>query len=77
MKVVAALEDELGFRLDPRELVSLDGRYPTESVCELVGCPGCLPDEAYNEDGSLRPEYEDVPPGQWSAGPLARCSGIV
>ena len=45
-KVTHALERRLGAalpggRLDPREVFSLDGTYPTASVCELVGCPGC------------------------------------
>ena len=45
-KVALALEKRLngalnGGRLDPRELFSLDGTYPTASACKLVGCPGC------------------------------------
>ncbi len=45
-KVAGALEKRLGAslpdgHLDPRELFSLDGIYPTASVCELVDCPGC------------------------------------
>lgn len=43
-KVAHALERRLGAalpggHLDPSELFSLDGTYPTASVCELVGCP--------------------------------------
>ena len=43
-KVVRALERRLGAalpggHLDPCELFSLDGIYPTASVCDLVGCP--------------------------------------
>ncbi len=48
-KVARALERRLGAvlpggRLDPCELFSLDGTYPTASVCDLVGClnrPDC------------------------------------
>lgn len=45
-KVARAIEGRLGDalpggRLDPRELFSLDGTYPTASACELAGCPGC------------------------------------
>jgi DNA-binding XRE family transcriptional regulator len=65
MKVIEALERETGKPLAPRELISLDGTYPTASVCELVGCKGCLPEEAYNEDGTLKPEYVGVKPGAW------------
>jgi transcriptional regulator with XRE-family HTH domain len=43
-KVTHALEKRLGVpvgHLDPRELFSLDGSYPTACTCALVGCPGC------------------------------------
>ena len=36
-----ALEKALGLPLDPREVVSTDGTYPTPSVCDLVGCRKC------------------------------------
>lgn len=61
-----ALERALGRSLDPREVVSLDGSYPTASVCELCSCRGCLPAEAYDEENRLRPEFKDVKPGHWS-----------
>ena len=43
-KIARALERRLGARLpgghlDPSELFSLDGTYPTPSVCDLAGCP--------------------------------------
>lgn len=61
-----ALEKALGRSLDPREVVSLDGVYPTVLVCELCGCRGCLPAQAYDEEDRIRPEFRDVKPGQWS-----------
>ncbi len=61
-----ALERALGRSLDPREVISLDGSYPTASVCELCGCRGCLPAEAYDDENRLRPEFKDLKPGQWS-----------
>ena len=64
--ITRALEKDLGQRLDPRDLVSLDDTYPTPSVCRLVGCPGCLPEEAWDQDGQLKPEYRDIKPGTWS-----------
>jgi transcriptional regulator with XRE-family HTH domain len=64
-----ALEKHLGKSLDPRELVSFDGSYPTPSVCELVGCKGCLPQEAYDEHDVLRDEFRGIKPGQWSPQP--------
>lgn len=47
-RVVKCLEAQTGLVLDPREVFSLDGHYPTEFVCALVGCPGCTPDIAYD-----------------------------
>ncbi len=64
-----ALEKRLGRPLDPRDLISFDGCYPTASACELAGCRGCLPPEAYDEDNQLRPEFKDVKPGQWCVSP--------
>jgi hypothetical protein len=64
--VTRALEKAVGRPLSPDEIVSYGGSYPTPSVCLLVGCPGCLPDEAYDEDERLRPEFLGVGPGQWS-----------
>lgn len=66
LAVTNALERRLGRRLDMRELLSLDGSYPTPSVCDLCGCGGCLPNRAYNPDDTLRPEYRHVPAGAWS-----------
>lgn len=57
-----------GKRLDPHELISVDGTYPTSSACELAGCRGCLPVEAFADNGTLRPEFKGVKPGQWSFG---------
>ncbi len=67
--VVAALEDRLGRHLEPREILSKDGRYPTPSVCTLVGCSGCLPDHAYDEEGNLKEAFFGVTPGSWSTDP--------
>lgn len=58
-----------GKRLDPHEIISLDGTYPTASACELAGCKGCLPAEAYDEHNVLKPEYKDMKPGGWSVSP--------
>jgi transcriptional regulator with XRE-family HTH domain len=77
VKVADALEAELGKRIHPSELASIDGRYPTANVCELVGCPGCLPDEAYNEDGERLPDWECEEPGKWSLRPIGKRAGIV
>jgi transcriptional regulator with XRE-family HTH domain len=64
-----ALEARLRQKLDPRELVSYDGTFPTPSVCELAGCKGCLPEEVYELDDTLKPEFKNIKPGRWSALP--------
>jgi len=66
VRLTQALEKALDRRLDPREFLSLDGIYPTPSVCELVACGGCLPAEAFDGEGNLQPQFKGVKPGQWS-----------
>ena len=63
--ITKALENHLKRPLDPRDLISVDGHYPTVSACVLAGCKGCLPAEAYDENDVLRPEFKNVKPGQW------------
>lgn len=72
-----ALESRLNRPLDPRELVSFDGTYPTPSACDLTGCRGCLPDWAYDATGSLRPTFQGQAPGEWSrtVGDWSRTAG--
>jgi len=67
--IARALSLRLGKPLDPRELVSFDGTYPTGSTCALVGCRGCLPDRAYDADGDLHPDWKGQKPGDWSRFP--------
>ena len=66
VRLTQALEKALGQRLDPREFLSLDGTYPTASVCQLAGCGGCLPAEAFDGEGNLQPQFRGIKPGQWS-----------
>lgn len=67
--ITKALEMRLERPLDPRDLISLDGCYPTASACELAGCRGCLPNEAYDANGHIKPEFKNVKPGQWCVSP--------
>lgn len=69
MALHTTLEKELGKRIDPREALSLDGSYPTPSVCKLVGCKGCLPSEFYDRDDNLKKEFKGATPGLWSLAP--------
>lgn len=66
-----ALEKQLGRVLDPREVVSTDGSYPTASACELCNCKGCLPDSVYGPDNNLKAEYRHLKPGAWEVLPPA------
>src|SRR5579871_3994157 len=65
LKVINVLERHLGRRLDLQELFSFDGRYPTRSICELVGCRGCLLSHYYDQDGNLPIQYQDLRSGVW------------
>lgn len=65
-RIAGALEKELGYRIDPRELVAESGRFPTRHACDLVdGCRGCLPDSATDEYGDLKRAFYGVEPGKW------------
>lgn len=75
LAVTRALEKAVGKRLDPREILSFDGRFPTPSVCRLVDCKGCLPASAYDADDTWRPEYRGVTPGEWSEPPAREKGG--
>lgn len=65
--ITESLERALGRPLDPREVFSDDGAYPTNSCCKLCGCPkGCMPEEAFERHGRIKPEYRHMRPGDWS-----------
>ena len=64
--ITDALEKMLGKPLDMREVFSTDGTYLTASGCALCRCRGCLPESAWSEDGTLKPEWKDAKPGDWS-----------
>ena len=67
--VTAALERQLGYPLDMRDVFTTDGTYPQPSGCALCRCGGCLPEEAYDLEGSLRPGWRGQRPGDWSLTP--------
>lgn len=64
--ITSALERLLGYPLDIRDVFSTDGTYLTASGCVLCKCVGCLPDEAYDAEDDLRPEWRGQKPGDWS-----------
>ena len=61
-----ALKKRLGRSILIEEWISLDNTWPTPSICTLVGCAGCLPESAYNADGTLKPAFEHIAPGTWT-----------
>lgn len=64
--VTRAISRRMGVPLDPREVFSRDGTYPTPRVCDVTpDCTGCFPDEAYDAEGTMRPEYAAMLPGDW------------
>jgi len=69
--VTDALSRALDKSLDPRDLFSPDGTYPEPSGCALCGCSGCLPEEAFDHRGRIKPEFRSMRPGDWSRAPAA------
>ena len=66
VRLTEAIERELGRRIDPRDIFAEDGRFLTPFVCDLAGCEyGCLPANAYDEFGHLKPTFSTVKVGQW------------
>lgn len=57
VKITQAFQKEYKRSIDPREVFAIDGQYLTKSVCALLGCKGCTPQEAWNDDDTLKPEY--------------------
>jgi transcriptional regulator with XRE-family HTH domain len=65
-RITEALEKELGYRIDPRDLVAERGRFLTRFTCDLVAnCRGCIPEAATDEFGDTKKAFEGVRPGQW------------
>lgn len=68
-----ALEKSLHHPLDPRDVVTCRKSFRTKFVCQAVGCVGgCLPDDAYEEDGSRAKEWAHLKPGQWEGDEFTR-----
>ena len=64
--IVKALEKRLGLPLDVREVFSVDGSYPTQFVCSLVGCSRCKPPLAFGTSTDENPDLLALPSGQWT-----------
>jgi len=46
-------------------IVTGDRDFPTKYVCDLFSCK-CRPPWAWTRTGLMRPEFEGIPPGEWS-----------
>ncbi len=65
-KVSEALNRELGYALDVREIaVFTHEAFQTPCPCALFGC-ACIPPWGYTRSGTLKPEFEGIPPGSWT-----------
>lgn len=64
-RVIAALEFQLQRHIDTRDVFAENGQFLTNSVCDLVGCPGCLPSNALDEFGKVTPTFAGIAPGTW------------
>ncbi len=64
-RITSALERQLGFNIDPRDLVGESGQFLTKFLCEAVGCPGCLPENATGPTQELNPLFDGIRQGEW------------
>ncbi len=64
-RLTKALEKQLGYQIDPRDVVAESGEFLTRYACDLAHCRGCHPDTAFDDFGDLKPAFADVPAGAW------------
>lgn len=57
-RIGQAFEKQFGKPIDLHEIISLDGTYPSNTVCEIVGCKGCTSQDAWNEDDTMKADYQ-------------------
>ena len=66
-RLTDALERAYGHPIDPRDLIAEDGKFTQRFCCTVVGCPGCMPENAVDEFGDLKPAFHEVRPGEWQS----------
>lgn len=64
-RLANALERAYGYSIDPRDLVAEGGNFIHKFCCDVVGCSGCLPENALDEFGDTKQAFEKVEPGKW------------
>lgn len=66
-RIAKVVSERMLWDIPEWEIFSDTGRFPTSSVCDLVGdCFGCLPPEAWDERANrLKEEWQHAYPGDW------------
>lgn len=64
-RITGAIEQKLGYRIDPRDLIAENGQFLTRFACDLVRCPGCLPSSALDEFGGRQAAFTKIEKGHW------------
>jgi transcriptional regulator with XRE-family HTH domain len=58
VRIAQAFEKQFKKHIDVREIISLDGEYPTPNVCELVGCNGCTSSRDWHDEQFIPDEQQ-------------------
>ncbi len=64
-RITGAIEEQLGFQIDPRDLISEAGAFRTPYVCEALHCTNCLPEAARDDFERISPAFQTIRPGKW------------
>jgi transcriptional regulator with XRE-family HTH domain len=65
--IASVISQKTGIPIETNEIFSPTGNFPTPSVCNLMGCKGCLPPEAWNEaTDSLKENWRHAKPREWA-----------
>lgn len=65
-KIGQVLKKRLGKPIDLYDLVSLDGTYPTPSICNLCDCGGCVISNPHPGLDAFDPHIVEMRLGRWS-----------
>ena len=65
-RVVGALEEQLGVRIDPRDVFTEEPEFLHEFPCTVCNCSGCLPPWAFDEDDNTVEAFHGVKSGTWT-----------
>lgn len=78
MAVTAAIERRTGRTLGAHELFSTTGTFPTQNVCSLMHCAGCLPGDIYDrQTDTVHPQFRALRSGTWALSVRTGCPATV